>query len=527
MMGFKLPHMPFARLPAWDVRDYPMTDLTHQPKNRPSPPDAITNSRVDAPQPTSRVGRRATQAQQLQRTIGNRATLHVLRHNTPKAHSAPASAIQRDYEKTGSRGGVYESEAFAGGKRERPTYAEIPVHITNTTDRGAAPIPLSQYADGGNVDDPSATRKPGYDGGHIIGLQIGGDDIPENVVPMFKAFNRGVYKRMEDTVRKKAEEMQGTQLWMTVHCYYAQATDDTPYAFDIMLESVGKNDARTVIYTEFLRQPEDIKTVAPLNENDQKIVRGEVGAPKVKETAGKTLEQYTNWFDLNNEVSVEAYIQKYNHLPRSKQGLYPDNPSLRPYEYLDLLSFAGQLGGPNFGSFREFSADQRTIILQANMARNGGILKTDDPINDPVPNGLLDERGDVNFPEIDHIVPKSSGGSNFYSNARVVSWQLNNREDRVKSLFGIVDMSKKPLTPMQNMGKQGIAILIENYLTRIAQPNVLFSHYDIWKWGTENFTVMSGAKLTNGRLSLIKTNLQNYIKLGVVAVEGEKYKRIK
>jgi hypothetical protein len=505
-----------------------MTDITHQPKNSPRPPDTVTTPSVaDAPLPTSRVGRRATQAQQLQRTMGNRAMLRVLRHDTPQIGSAPASTLQRDYEKTGSRGGVYESEAFAGGKRERPTYAEIPVHITDTKDRGAAPIPLSQYADGGNVDDESATRKAGYDGGHIVGLQIGGDDIPENVVPMFKAFNRGIYKRMEDAVRKKAEEMKGTQLWITVHCYYDQATDDIPYAFDIMLESVGKNDARTVIYTEFLRQPDDIKTVDPLNEDSQKIVRGEVGASEVKEAASKNLESSANMFDLNGEESMAAYIKKYNHLPRSKQGIYPDSPSLRPYEYLDLLAFAGKLGGPNFGSFREFSADQRTIILQANMARNGGALKTDDPINDPVTDGILSEKGDVNFPEIDHIVPKSSGGSNFYSNARVVSWQLNNREDRVKSLFGIVDMSKKALPPMQNMGKQGIAILIQSYLTRIAQPNVLFSHYDIWKWGTETFSIMSGAKLTNGRLSLVKTNLQDYIKQGVLAAEGEKYKRIK
>jgi hypothetical protein len=34
------------------------------------------------------------------------------------------------------------------------------------------------------------------------------------------------------------------------------------------------------------------------------------------------------------------------------------------------------------------------------------------------------------------------GGSNYFSNARVVSWELNNKEDRIKSIADLVDVRR-------------------------------------------------------------------------------------
>jgi len=472
----------------------------------------------------------------LQRVIGNQAVRRLLQGNTPspkrmavKASSSMPASIQRDYERPGLHGGVYESETFGGdsSKRERPTYVEIPVKATSTSDRAAAPPPLSQYTHGGKVEGSAAERKAGFDGGHIIGLHIGGEDMPENVVPMFKAFNRGVYKKMEDTIKKKAGEIQksGKKPWITVHCYYGDALTDTPYAFDVLLESTpADSHERTAVYSEFLRQPEDIKLVAPLKEDEQKIVRGEVKADEVRGTAGKVLNASSDFFDLGDSESVEAYINTHKHLPPTKKGMYPDPVSLRPYEFLDMLAFANQLdAGTELNAFREFTGRQRELILQANMARNGGVLKSDDPM-DTVNDGVLSEQGDLNFPEIDHIVPKSKGGSNFFSNARVVSWQMNNKDDRVKSLVGIVDISKRALPPLQGMGAKDIPVLVEQYCAR-NDISVLFSEQDVWNWGAKTFTIMSGVSATNRRLSIVKTALLKYVLSGVLIQKEGKFQK--
>jgi hypothetical protein len=476
---------------------------------------------------------------QLQRQIGNRAMLNLLQRTASAArrpvitpNTQPAS-IQRDFIRDGQTGGVYESEQFGGGesKRERPTYVEVPVRHTTTGDRGAAPAPLSQFAHGGKIEGTAAARKAGFDGGHIVGLHIGGEDIPENVVPMFKAFNRGAYKRMEDTVKKKSDELQklGRGAWITVHCHYEDAgeTPDIPYAFDIMMESVNPEDgSRTACYTEFLRQPEDIKLVAQLNEDEQKMVRGEVDAADIRKAASSKLDEFASLFELGIYKSVEEYVKATNHLPTSKKGLYPDFVTLRPYEFLDMLYFANKLdAGTELNSFREFTARQRELILQANMARNGGVLKSDDPA-DTVNGGILSEQGDLNFPEIDHIVPKSKGGSNFFSNARVVSWQLNNKDDRVKSLLGVVDLSKRALPPLTGMGKNDLPALVEHYLSSVA-VDTIFSANQVWTWGTQKFTVMSGATLTPRRLGVLKSSLVKYVNSGYLAHADSKYKRVK
>ena len=99
--------------------------------------------------------------------------------------------------------------------------------------------------------------------------------------------------------------------------------------------------------------------------------------------------------------------------------------------YADM-STAGYGTAKKFG---DFSGAQRTLILAHNRKKNKGKLKSD-ASNDPHQD-LVEETGSKNSAEIDHIIPKSSGGANHYLNARVISWQLNNSEERV------VDYSKK------------------------------------------------------------------------------------
>ncbi len=460
----------------------------------------------------------------LQRSVGNRAVVALLQKTAGTGVRTPA--LQRDYEKAGAAGGSFESEQFGvkGSKRERATFVELPVHIRTTGGRGAAPPPLSQFEHGGRLDFNGTARKPGFDGGHIVGLSIGGEDIPENVVPMFKAFNRGPYKNMEAEVQKRAAEISsgGGQPWVTVTCYYGDEEADTPYAFDVLLENESTTGGRTPVWSSFLRQPEDIRFVTPLSDDDQKIVRGEKGADEARGLAGSKLDTAADMFVLAPKETVSGYIKTHGVMPPTQKGWYPDSPAHRPYQHLDILNFANKLAvGTEVSQFRNFTGHQRELILQANMARNGGQIKSDDP-NDPIVGGVLSEQGDLNFPEIDHIVPKSSGGSNMFSNARVVSWQLNNQDDRVKSLLGVVDMSKRALPPLRGMGAKDIPELVLAYLTR-QKPSGIFSERDIWVWGTQSFTVMNGQNMTKGRGALVKASLLNFVKSADLELSGGGY----
>lgn len=79
---------------------------------------------------------------------------------------------------------------------------------------------------------------------------------------------------------------------------------------------------------------------------------------------------------------------------------------------------------------RDFTATQKGKIFAANMRRNGGALKSDDP-TDPYQNLSMPERsvsrgmGGTGQPpdmaSVDHIIPQSKGGPNSYSNAQVIS----------------------------------------------------------------------------------------------------------
>lgn len=110
----------------------------------------------------------------------------------------------------------------------------------------------------------------------------------------------------------------------------------------------------------------------------------------------------------------------------------------RPYAVLDYLWLNEQIPpvwGLNFtyenGQF--FSDQQRNLILAVNRIRNNGWIKSDEAGDDFT---TLMVEGSDQAPEVDHIVQRSTSGSNAFSNARVVSSRYNKKGLGISLLSG-------------------------------------------------------------------------------------------
>ncbi len=360
-------------------------------------------------------------------------------------------------------------------------------------------------------DGKADTRRLlGFDGGHVIGLHLGGVNVGENVVPMYPGFNRGVWKNMEDQTKQDATR-RGHPYRITITLSYGGGAPEVPTSLTVVREFSNPSTGawEQALPPATFSQPGDIPQTARLSGADERTVNPRREAPIGLVTQEHSADQFET-----GGLSLKDYLNSNKSMPPSKKAMYPDDPGKRPYGLLDVLTLNGTVALPvAISSFRDFSEVQRTLILQTNMARNGGRIMSDDPAD---PHRYLDERGAANFPEVDHIIPKSLGGSNAYSNARVVSWELNNKLARVKPLSGLVALKRLALPTLPGRAPEVAKVIVEQYLAR--RTSAEFTLGDVLGWANERFSPQSR---TVGKF--IGTELTTITAQGGLVLTGQKY----
>lgn len=259
------------------------------------------------------------------------------------------------------------------GKLQRTIRANGPMVAKKTTVSRAGGIdPL--------MGPPSsfAFRVTGLDRGHLIALGLGGPDCPENMVPMFAQFNQaGEWKALE---RDLAQDAPGD---VKIHIHY---NDDIPFLPTVFVVNWTTTDA--------------------LGKEDRKMRTIRMKAHAAKPFAVPL--EYSKFKDIIKP-----------HLPKSKDPF-------EPYAFLEVLR--DELGLKPPEENKGYSEAERMAIKIANalydvQAGNKGFLMSDDPSD---PHQTLNDRGNDDQPQVDHIVPESVIGSNSFRNAKLLSKKLNN-----------------------------------------------------------------------------------------------------
>lgn len=377
---------------------------------------------------------------ELQHTLGNRAVNRLLANVSPVGDGPFVQRATFKRSGVGEEPDTFTTETFVYGQenvsRERPK--EISAYITAPEKSKETPFPISFE---GMQTDPLG----GYHRGHIIAYELGGPGHPFNIAPMLASFNTGPWKAWENETGNYARAVKRGHYRVHILLYYNGSDPRVPSHFVLFRERFT-NEQGWKAHGQPASFEHSVEEVG-LTEGQAEQTKEQLSAAqkdsqsapqKFYEILAQT--QFKKVMSNKDPITLASSFLSTGHLP-PLDLTYPHDPKHRPYEELDILFLSGRLdvalpNGLSIGA--DFTENQKYMIRKVNMSRNGGKLMSDDP-RDPYQE--LSVNGTENRPEIDHIIPLDRGGSNFFSNARIVSWALNNKIDRVKSPSALVDPS--------------------------------------------------------------------------------------
>ncbi|WP_238567926.1 DUF6443 domain-containing protein [Flavobacterium sp. ASV13] len=135
-------------------------------------------------------------------------------------------------------------------------------------------------------------------------------------------------------------------------------------------------------------------------------------------------------FIVDNSLFIEGAIE-INRAP--SDGEFKPNYAKGTTENAAKAEVGAAKGYSNLkdsksvGPGKPYTSAQKKNIIQENMAKNGGVIKSDlsGKVLDPAVQSKKGVKANMNQAEVDHITAKSKGGKNSYGNAQVLSKEEN------------------------------------------------------------------------------------------------------
>lgn len=305
----------------------------------------------------------------------------------------------------------------------------LPLH---GTPRNGLIQPLALYEPNGLPDE----RPLHTDRGHLVGLQFGGPERPDNLVPMYGGFNSGAgaWGRQFEGPLKAHLNAHGRAVNLDITISYPDATSPIPSQFQVIVQALNGDTLPPSL-------------ASPLLLNHPPPIAFYVEPDAFVEEAGALLQDRQDEMERNNWY-VESQVTSPGRNPNLQVGGIPPGSidfnvnnqknafyAARPYAVLDYIyvnyrSEYDTLGGPHLaGGFQNvtaFTKDQVMFVLQMNVVRSRGYIDSD--LYGITPHEQIQHLilASTDYQaQVDHAMGRSGGGSNAYSNARVISAKLN------------------------------------------------------------------------------------------------------
>ncbi|MEL7469892.1 MAG: DNA/RNA non-specific endonuclease [Pseudomonadota bacterium] len=321
-------------------------------------------------------------------------------------------------------GMVFQTESIDYGSSRRLRTTGVVGNIGITTKQREnsknTPLALINGFKSGSIDP----RPVNIEGGHLMGLKLGGVDNPLNIVPMYSHVNRGTFSGVESSVL--SSYATGKSMALKVELEYSSTDARIPSKIKTTLLS----GIPTITLDNWSKLPTGTVVKTWTTDN----------APQPATKIAIDPHKRAYLLQAQNTVEKEGFTLEKNGFPVSSvsDGVLPPLNS-RPYALLDAIyilnpknkffpmgSGSGMPSAFTRGGY--FTDKQRAYIQEVNRYMQADDTKRgecySDRADDPNTTALIQLGTDTGI-EIDHICSRVPVGANAFSNAQLVSAGYN------------------------------------------------------------------------------------------------------